>query len=121
VGDQIIGNMMTEAIFPVWLHEDPRYFRKGAGSTKSRLGYAIGRIFVTRTDSGGSHFNFSEWGGNATAVAVSNAYYRDNRNWEDNTEKLATSVGIDMFSDVLKEFWPDFKRKFVKRHPANQH
>jgi len=119
VGDQIIGNMMTEAIFPTWLHEDPRYFRKGTGSAKSRLGYAIGRVFVTRTDDGGSRFNFSEWGGNATAVAISNAYYRDNRNWQDNTEKLVTSVGIDLFSDVLKEFWPDFKRKFVNRHRAD--
>ena len=27
--DQAIGNMMTEAIFPTLLHEDPRYFRRG--------------------------------------------------------------------------------------------
>jgi hypothetical protein len=120
VGDQIIGNMMTEAIFPVWLHEDPRYFRKGSGSTKSRLGYAVSRVFVTRTDSGGSRFNYSEWLGNSTAVGISNAYYRDNRNFEDNAQKLATSVGIDLFSDILKEFWPDFKRKFVKHHQDPQ-
>jgi len=119
VGDQIIGNMMTEGIFPSLLHEDPRYFRRNTGSTKSRLGYAVTRVFVTRTDDGGSRFNFSEWGGNATAVAISNAYYRDNRNWQDNTEKLATSVGIDLFSNILKEFWPDFKRRFVQRHHAD--
>ena len=76
----------------------------------------MSRVFVTRTDVGGSRFNYSEWVGNATAVAISNAYYRDNRNWEDNTEKLVTAVGIDMFSDILKEFWPDFKRRFIKRH-----
>ena len=120
VADQIIGNMMTEAIFPSMLHEDPRYFRKNTGSTSSRLGYAVSRVFVTRTDAGGSRFNFSEWGGNATAVAISNAYYRDNRNWQDNTEKLATSVGIDLFSNVLKEFWPDFKRKFFNKHQAGE-
>src|SRR5579862_6897423 len=28
--DQAIGNMMTEAIMPALLHEDPRYFRIGA-------------------------------------------------------------------------------------------
>jgi hypothetical protein len=118
VGDQVVGNMMTEAIFPVWLKEDPRYFRKGSGSGMSRLGYAMSRVFVTRTDGGGSRFNYSEWVGNATTVAISNAYYRDNRDWEDNTEKLVTAVGIDMFSDILKEFWPDFKRRFIKRHHA---
>ena len=30
------------------LHEDPHYFRMGEGSTKSRLAYAVSRIFVTR-------------------------------------------------------------------------
>ena len=30
--DQAIGNMMTEGFFPVMLHEDPRYFRRGYGS-----------------------------------------------------------------------------------------
>src|ERR1700736_4933900 len=39
-GDQAIGNMMTEGIFPVFLHEDPRYFRRGYGSKKSRTFYA---------------------------------------------------------------------------------
>ena len=119
LADQIVGNMMTEAIFPVWLKEDPRYFRKGSGSGMSRLGYAMSRVFVTRTDGGGSRFNYSEWVGNATTVAISNGYYRDNRDWEDNTEKLVTAVGIDMFSDILKEFWPDFKRRFIKRHHAD--
>lgn len=27
--DQAIGNVMTEAIFPTVLHQDPRYFTKG--------------------------------------------------------------------------------------------
>jgi len=116
VADQIIGNMMSEAIFPVWLHEDPRYFRKNTGSIKSRLGYAASRVFVTRTDSGGTRFNFSEVVGNSAAVAISDLYYTDNRNWSDNVTKLATNVSIDLFSDILKEFWPDFKRKFLKRH-----
>ena len=31
-GDQMIGNMMTEAIVPSLLHEDLRYFRLGEGS-----------------------------------------------------------------------------------------
>jgi len=44
------------------------------------------RVFVIRTNAGGSRFNYSEWVGNATGAAISNAYYRDNRDWEDNTE-----------------------------------
>lgn len=51
-GDLVIGDMMTEAIFPVMLHQDPRYFRRGTGAVWSRLRSAAGQIFWTRTDSG---------------------------------------------------------------------
>ncbi len=110
--DQAIGNMMTEGIFPAMLHQDPRYFRRGEGSTGSRIGYALSRVFVTYSDSGKKQFNYSEWVGNATGVAISNAYYPDGRTVEDNVTKLLSQVGTDAVSQVLKEFWPDVKRKF---------
>src|SRR6202022_584613 len=78
-GDQMIGNMFTEGIMPSLLHEDPRYFRRGVGSKKSRLVYAITRIFITKTDSGRTMFNFAEVGGNSIAAAISNAYSPDTR------------------------------------------
>jgi len=114
--DQAIGNMMTEAIFPAFLHEDPRYFRRGHGSKWSRTFYAASRVFVTRTDGGNWRFNYSEVLGNATAVAISNSYYPDNRTVSANVEKLGQQIGIDAASQVLKEFWPDIKRKFFQRH-----
>jgi hypothetical protein len=110
--DQAIGNMMTEGIFPSMLHEDPRYFRRGYGTVWSRAWYAATRVFVTKTDAGGTRFNFSEVLGNATGTAISNAYYPDTRDVGDNVEKLASQIGIDSASQVLKEFWPDIKHKF---------
>lgn len=115
-GDQMMGNMMTEGIIPALGHQDPRYFRLGEGTKKSRAWYAVSRIFVARMDSGRNSFNFSEWGGNATAVAISNAYYPDTRNVSDNVEKLLVQCATDAFSNVLKEFWPDVKRHFDHRH-----
>jgi len=109
--DQAIGNMMTEGIYPSLLHEDPRYFRRGYGSVWSRTWYAATRVFVTKTDAGGTRFNFSELLGNATGTAISNAYYPDSRDAADNVEKLGEQIGIDAVSQVLKEFWPDVKRK----------
>ena len=117
-GDQAIGNLMTEAIFPSLLREDPRYFRRGYGSKSSRTGYALTRIFVTRTDAGGRRFNFSEVLGNATAVAISNSYYPDNRTAGDNVAKLGEQLAVDAISQVLKEFWPDIKHKLFHRHEA---
>jgi len=115
--DQAIGNMMTEGFFPVLLHEDPRYFRLGTGSIMHRATYAATRVFVAYKDSGGKRFNYSEWFGNATGVAISNAYYPDDRTFRDGAEKLLEQVGADATSQVLKEFWPDIKRKFFHRAP----
>jgi len=114
-GDQAMGNMFTEGLFPVILHEDPRYFRKGTGGVWSRVGYALTRVVVTHTDSGGTRFNTSEWAGNALAVAISNAYYPDNRTFSDNGLKVLQQVGTDAASQVLKEFWPDIKRKLFHK------
>ncbi len=110
--DQAIGNMMTEGIFPSMLREDPRYFRRGYGGVWSRTWYAATRVFVTRTDAGGTRFNFSELLGNAAGTAISNAYYPDTRDVADNVQKLGSQIGIDAASQVLKEFWPDIKHKF---------
>ena len=114
-GDQMIGNMMTEGFIPAVFHQDPRYFRSGEGSIKGRAWYALTRIVVARMDSGRNSFNFSEWGGNAAAVAISNAYYPDTRTAADNAQRLLIACGTDAFSNVLKEFWPDVKRKFFQK------
>ncbi|HEY1203705.1 MAG: hypothetical protein ABSH46_02560 [Bryobacteraceae bacterium] len=119
-GDQMIGNMMTEGLWPILLKEDPRYFRLGTGTVPRRLWYAATRIFVTRTDAGGTRFNFSEVIGNSVATAISNAYYPDTRDVRDNVEKLAIQLGTDSFSQVAKEFWPDIKRKLFHRGRSGQ-
>jgi hypothetical protein len=120
-GDLLIGDFMTEAVFPTLLHQDPRYFRRGTGSTFSRVGYAMRQIFWTHGDSGATRFNYSEIIGNSTAVAISTAYYRDNRDVGDAVSKLGLQLGVDMASNMLKEFWPDLRRKFrhVQRKDAS--
>ena len=117
-GDLVIGDFMTEAIYPSLLHQDPRYFRRGTGSVWSRVGYAASQIVWTHRDRGGSQFNFSEVLGNATAVAISNAYYPDNRTASNGISKLAVQLGVDTAGNLLKEFWPDVARKLSRKRPA---
>ena len=106
---------MTEAVFPTLLHQDPRYFRRGTGSGWSRLRYAVGQILWTHHDSGTTQFNYSEIVGNVAAVAISNAYYADNRTAGDAAAKLGFQIGIDTAGNILKEFWPDLERKLHRR------
>jgi hypothetical protein len=118
--DWAVGDVMTEGIYPAILHEDPRYFRRGEGGGWSRLGYAVGQIFWTHTDSGTTQFNFSEIAGNGTAVAISNIYYPDDRTVAHNASKLLVQLGVDMAGNVLKEFSPDLTRRFSRKHRTNK-
>jgi hypothetical protein len=59
--DLVIGNYMTEAVFPTLLRQDLRgYFRRGTGSGWSRLRYALGQTLWTHHDSSTLDFNYSE-------------------------------------------------------------
>jgi hypothetical protein len=118
-GDWVIGDYMTEGIFPTILRQDPRYFRRSTGSGWSRLAYAMGQIFWTHSDSGRKQFNYSEVVGNSTAVAISMAYYADNRTASEAVSKLGVQLGVDMAANILKEFWPDLARKFSRKRPSD--
>jgi hypothetical protein len=87
--DFAIENVMTEGLFPTLLHQDPRYFRRHEGTRRSRLVYAVSRLFITRSDSGRNQFNYSEVVGAATSLAISNAYYPDGRSIGNNVGRYA--------------------------------
>lgn len=120
VADQSIGNLMTESLFPIMLRQDPRYFRKGTGTGWSRVGYAVSRVLITKSDQGKTQFNFSEVVGNSVAVGISNLYYPGSRNVGDNLNKLGTQIAVDAISQVLKEFWPDVKKRLFKKRYQQQ-
>jgi hypothetical protein len=112
--DQAIGNMMTEAVFPIAFQQDPRYFVKGKGGFWKRTGYAMSREVITRGDDGRSHFNISELGGNAVAAGISSAYTPSaDRSFGNTAGKWGQQIGLDTFFNVLKEFWPDVRDKFL--------
>jgi hypothetical protein len=114
--DQAIGNYLTEAVMPTWLHEDPRYFRLGVGNFWKRTGYAVTRVLVTRTDANKSRFNTSEIAGNMIGAALGDLYHAPSeRNLGEVMERFAVSVGGDSGFNLLKEFWPDIRRKFLKK------
>jgi hypothetical protein len=114
-GDQAIGNMLTEGIMPSLLREDPRYFRRGTGSFVVRTFHALGGVLITRTDSGHKRFNFSEFIGNGIDGSIGNLYYPDSRGFTDTMSRTATDIATDAVSNVLKEFWPDFKKHVLHK------
>jgi hypothetical protein len=119
--DGTIENFMTGAIFPSLLREDPRFYQAAKGTFLHRTGYAISRIFVTRTDSGHKQFNYSEIVGSALAAGISTYTYhpRGDRNLPNTASVWSSMVGYDTLTYVVKEFWPDLRRKLSHKPPRD--
>jgi len=111
--DGTIENYMTGAILPSLLHQDPRYFEEGKGTFRHRLFYAMSRNIVTRGDSGKEQFNFSEVVGGAASAAISTYSYHPHadRTLSNTASVWGTQYGYDTLTLVVKEFWPDIRRK----------
>jgi hypothetical protein len=115
--DGTIENFLTSAVFPSLLRQDPRFFQSGKGSFWHRAGYAISRVIVTRTDSGNSQVNYSEIFGSALAAGISTYSYHPHadKTLRNSTSVWGSQVGYDTITYVVKEFWPDIRRKIRKK------
>ena len=115
--DNSIGTYMTVAVFPSLFREDPRYYQMGKGGFWRRSYHAVNRLFVTRTDSGATHFNYSESIGNAAAAALSNLYHvPSDRTASRNATTFAFLIVYDGLANGMKEFWPDIRRKVFRKN-----
>jgi len=121
LADGVIENFMAHAVFTSFLHQDPRYYQLGKGRFMHRLGYAVSRIVITHSDSGATQFNFSEILGSGSAATLSTYTYHPQieHNFGDVANVWVTQIGYDALGFVLKEFWPDMRRK-LRRSKADQ-
>lgn len=106
------------AILPSLLHQDPRYFYKGTGTTKSRVMRAISSPFICKGDNGRWQPNYSSLGGDLASSAISNAYYpQSNRGAGLVFGSFAIGTAERMASDLAQEFiFPRFTPSLKKKH-----
>ncbi len=116
--DTTIENFMVGAAFPSLLRQDPRYYQKGKGGFGRRTWYALTRVVVTRGDSGHTQFNASEVFGSVISAGISTYSYHPHgeQNLGDAFGTWGTQLGLDSFGFMMKEFWPDIRRRFRKKH-----
>jgi hypothetical protein len=97
--------MIGGAILPALLHQDPRYFYQGTGTTKSRLMHALAAPFEAKGDNGKWQPNYSSIGGDLASGALSNLYYPDSNRGPGLvfTNAAVTTAGR-MVNAVVQEF-----------------
>ena len=114
--DGVSGSYFTEAIVPSLTHQDPRYYTMGQGGFFHRIGYALSRVVLTKTDSGGTSFNWSEVGGNVAVAALSNAYYPpQERGVHQTARDWGAQIESAALNNIAKEFWPDIRHKVLRQ------
>jgi hypothetical protein len=97
--------MFGGAILPSLLHQDPRYFYQGTGSTKSRLRHALTSSIICKGDNGRWQPNFSSVGGFLISGAIAQTYYPEsNRGPGLVFGTTLVDVAADMANDVIQEF-----------------
>jgi Carboxypeptidase regulatory-like domain len=103
--DEVSNRLLSGAIFPSLLHQDPRFFYQGSGSKVSRALYAVTRTFVTRGDNGKEQPNYSRMLGAFTAAALNNAYHPgDNRGASRTFRQGSISLGAFSADSLFREF-----------------
>jgi hypothetical protein len=114
--DQASGAYFTEAVVPAIRHEDPRYYTLGHGGFFRRTGYALTRVVLTKMDSGGTGFNFSEIAGNGMEAGLSNLYYPpEERGFSKTAANYGAQIESAAINNLAKEFWPDFRRDVLRQ------
>lgn len=98
------------------LHEDPRYFPTGKQGVKQRAIYAALQAVRCRTDSGRTRFAYSRVGSALSAGFISNVWEPDRvATVPQAFVRGAESIGLDAASDIVKEFWPDIKKRLRRK------
>lgn len=116
-GDVASQNFFSDAMMASLLREDPRYFRLGAGFPFwHRVGYALSRVVITRTDGGKTIFNYAGIIGMGMGIGLSNAYYpAASVNGSEVASRFGTSFFAASLYNILPEFWPDIRQKLHRQ------
>jgi hypothetical protein len=104
--DSFDANMIGGAILASWWKQDPRYFYKGTGSTRSRVLYAIAMSVVCKGDNGHWQPNYSAIVGGLASAGISNLYYpaSDREGAELTFQNAALGTAGSAIGNVFQEF-----------------
>jgi hypothetical protein len=105
------NNFFGTFLISSMLHRDPRYFVTLHGGTGHRIGYALSRIVVARTDDGRDAANWAGIVAPLLAESLANSYLPVKEQTAGRTfQRYGIRVGLNTASNTLREYWPSIFR-----------
>ena len=103
--DAVTGGLISNAILPSLLHQDPRYFYKGSSTKWSRVRHAVLSPFICQGDNGKLQPNYSQWGGSLIGYSISTAYYPSSDRTAGHVfEAFGIDMGLHVVGSLAQEF-----------------
>jgi Carboxypeptidase regulatory-like domain len=103
--DAFTGSLITNAILPSLLHQDPRYFYQGTGTKKSRALHAMLAPLICKGDNGAWQPNYSQWGGSLIGYSISTAYYPGSSRTAGHVfQTFGIDMGLHVVGSLAQEF-----------------
>ncbi len=116
--DIFVGTMVGGAILPSLLKQDPRYFYRGTGTTRSRLLHAIGNAVICKGDNKKWQPNYSSILGAFASGGVSYLYYpASDRSLSLVMQNSVVRIAQDSLAGIVQEF---VLKRFTSVHMKKQ-
>jgi hypothetical protein len=103
-GDVVVSTFLSGAIFPSLLHQDPRYYFEGTGTTRSRILHAVSNSVRCRGDNGQRQFNYSNILGVFGGAAVSSYLYPTKNRATFTLSAGLIRLGESSLAGIVQEF-----------------
>ena len=115
--DVFASTFLSGAVFPSLLKQDPRYFYKGTGSTRSRIWRAMSNSIICKGDNGRWQVNYSNIAGSFGGAAISSTYYPTKNQGAVILANGFVRLGESSLAGIVQEFVARKLTKQSKRQP----
>jgi len=116
MSDEGLSEFFSTYLISTLAHQDPHYHRDPGSSVGKRIGYALSRVVIARSDSGKPMFNFAEFVGTTASSLVESSYHfeRDESPGAVSS-RIFVSIGSDAGWNLMNEFLPDIAKHLNPR------
>jgi Carboxypeptidase regulatory-like domain len=118
--DVVASTFLSGAVFPSLLKQDPRYFYRGTGTTRSRLWRAVSNSIICKGDNGRWQPNYSNMAGSFAGAAISSTYYPTKNQGMVVLSNGFIRMGESSLAGVVQEFVVRKLMKGSKRQAEEQ-